>query len=271
MKIRKYLAVVAIAVAQARAARAVFVGRLAFYALLLVMYARIWQMIGRQGSLGAFGHGDLIWYLAVTEWIALSMPPIHTDIEADVRSGNISYLLPRPISYLWLRFAEALGTLLVRMLVLGVFGFGLALVLTRVPTPEGVSIGLPSGGVLALICGALTAVAAATLNLIFCALIGLSAFFIEDTSPVYWVWQKLSFVFGGLMFPLDIYPDTMRAIANATPFPSLLYAPGRIAIGAEPGFVWHTTLVLAAWMVFGVLCAQFAFQRALKALEINGG
>ncbi len=271
MTLRKYWSVVSIAVAQARAARAVFVGRLAFYALLLVMYARIWQMVGRQGSLGVFGHGDLIWYLAITEWIALSVPPIHTDIEADIRSGNVAYLLPRPISYLWLRFAEAFGTLLVRMLVLGVFGFGLSLLLTRGATPDGSSIGLPSGGVLGLICGALTAVAAATLNLIFCALIGLSAFFIEDTSPVYWVWQKLSFVFGGLMFPLDIYPDTLRTVANATPFPALLYAPGRIAIGAGAGFIGRTSLVLAAWTVFGVLCAHFAFRRALKSLEVNGG
>jgi ABC-2 type transport system permease protein len=250
MKLGKYLAVVGIAIAQANAARMAFVGRLAFYAVLLVMYARIWHMVGRQGSLGVFGHGDLIWYLAVTEWIALSLPPLVSEIETDVRSGNIAYLLPRPISYLWLRFSEALGTMLLRMLVLGVFGFGLALLLSA--ATEGAGSGLPSGGVLALICGALTAVVAAALNLIFCAIIGLSAFFIEDTSPVYWVWQ-------------------MRALADATPFPSLLYAPGRIAIGAEPAFVWRSVIVLAAWTLFAVLCAHFAFRRALKALEVNGG
>lgn len=271
MTIRKYLAAVSIAIAQARAARSAFVGRLGFYAILLVMYARIWEMVGRQGSLGVFGHGDLIWYLAVTEWITLSAPPLHTDIEADIRSGNIAYLLPRPVSYLWLRFSEALGTMLARMLVLGIFGIGLSVLLTRSSSADGVTAVLPSGGLLALICGALTAVVAATLNLIFCAIIGLSAFFIEDTSPIYWVWQKLSFVFGGLMFPLDIYPPVMRSIANVTPFPSLLYAPGRIAIGAEPAFVWRSVLMLAAWTVFGVLCAHFAFRRALKALEINGG
>lgn len=269
MKIGKYLAVVSIAIAQAKANRAAFVGRLGFYALLLVMYGRIWHMVARQGGLGAFGHGDLIWYLAVTEWIALSLPPLVTDIESDIRTGNISYLLPRPISYLWLRCSEAWGTLLARMLVLGVFGFGLSYLLTGMS--DGSPMGLPGGGPLALICGALTAVVAATLNLIFCAIIGLSAFFIEDTSPVYWVWQKSSFVFGGLLFPLDMYPSSLRTIANATPFPSLLYAPGRIAIGAEPTFIWRSLLVLAAWTVFGVLGAHFAFRRALRGLEVNGG
>jgi ABC-2 type transport system permease protein len=269
MKIGKYLAVVSIAIAQAKAARAAFVGRLAFYALLLVMYARIWHMVGAHGPLGGFGHGDLIWYLAVTEWIALSQPAIVSEIEADIRSGNIAYFLPRPISYLWLRISEAVGTLLVRMLGLGVFGCGLSFLLTRAAAGSGT--GLPSGGLPALICGALTAVVAATLNLIFCAIIGLCAFFLEDTSPIYWVWQKLSFVFGGLMFPLDMYPGPMRAIADLTPFPSLLYGPGRIAVGAEPAFIGHTVMVLAGWTVFGVLAARFAFRRALKALEVNGG
>ena len=262
MNLRKYRAVISIAMAQALTGRAVFVGRVVFYAILLVMYGRIWDLVGQKGSLGRFGRGDLVWYLALTEWIALSLPPIHLEIEADVRSGNVAYLLSRPISYFWLRFAEGLGTLLVRMLILAGFGFGIAYALSG---------GLPAGGALALVCGALTAVVAATLNLIFCGVIGLSAFFIGDTSPVYWVWQKLAFVFGGLMFPLDMYPSSVRAIANATPFPSLLYAPGRIAIGAEPAFVWQTALVLAGWLLVAVVSAHFAFRRALKSLEINGG
>ncbi|HEX7450631.1 MAG TPA: ABC-2 family transporter protein [Polyangiaceae bacterium] len=262
MNLRKYRAVVAMAMAQTLAARAVFVGRVAFYAILLTIYGRIWELVGQRSPLGRFGRADLVWYLAITEWIALSLPAIHLEIEADVRSGNVAYLLSRPISYFWLRFAEGLGTLLVRMLILGLFGFGIAYLLSG---------GLASGGLLALVCGALTAVVAATLNLIFCAIIGLSAFFTEDTSPLYWVWQKLAFVFGGLMFPLDMYPEAVRTVANATPFPSLLYAPGRIAIGAEPAFLWQTTLVLLGWLVVAVVSAHFAFRRALKTLEINGG
>jgi ABC-type uncharacterized transport system permease subunit len=105
---------------------------------------------------------------------------------------------------------------------LGVFGFGVSWLLSGVA--EGSRAGLPSGGLPALICGALTAVVAAMLNLIFCATSGLCAFFLETTSPLYWGWQKLGFAFGGLMFPLDTYPDTLRGTALATPFPSLLYA-----------------------------------------------
>ena len=46
------------------------------------------------------------------------------------------------------------------------------------------------------------------------AAIGLSAFWIVDTSPVYWIWQKLAFVLGGLLLPLELYPDWLRALAR---------------------------------------------------------
>jgi ABC-2 type transport system permease protein len=262
MKLSKYRAVVAIATQQALAARAVFLGRAAFYAVLLVMFARIWQIVGEKGALGTFGRADLLWYLALTELIVLSIPPVHTEIEADIRSGNIAYLLTRPISYFWMRFAEAWGALLMRMAVLAPIGFTIAFALGGE---------LPRGGGFALLCGALMAVVAATLSLLFYAIIGLSAFFIEDTSPVYWVWQKLSFVFGGLMFPLDVYPRTLQRVASFTPFPSLLYAPGRIATGVPPAFLWHSILVLGMWLVIATAFAQLAFQQAQRSLELNGG
>lgn len=258
----KYWVVIANAAARARIERTVFVGRLAFYAVMLVIYARIWQMVGAQGQAEPFGRSELVWYLALTEWIALSVPPLHNEIEADIRSGNIAYYLPRPISYFWMRYAEGLGTLFVRMAVLLPLGFALAAVLSG---------GLPLGGALGLVCGALTALIAAGLQLLFLAIIGLSAFFIQDTAPIYWVWQKLSFVFGGLMFPLDLYPDTLQKVAGVTPFPWLLYAPGRVAIGAEPAFLWKTTLALATWLVISVFVGQVAYRRALKSLEFNGG
>ena len=268
MTLGKYWAALAISLRQANAARAAFFGRVVFYGVLIAMYARIWQIVGAHGSLGVFGHRDLIWYLALTEWIALSVPPLHLELENDVRTGAIAYFLPRPISYLWLRFSEALGTMLLRMALLGTFGFAVAWFLASDATSVGA---LPSGGALALVCGAFVAFLAALLNLVFSALIGLCAFFIQDTSPVYWVWQKLGFVFGGLLFPLELYPDSIRQVASFTPFPSLLYAPGKIAVGADAPFVWHSLLLLGMWGLIGVSSAHFAFGRARKSLEINGG
>jgi hypothetical protein len=33
-----------------------------------------------------------------------------------------------------------------------------------------------------------------------------ASFWLQEVAPVYWVWQKLLFVLGGLMLPLQVYP-----------------------------------------------------------------
>lgn len=159
-----------------------------------------------------------------------------------------------------LRAFEALGPFLVKVAVLGFFGFEFAFV---------PSDGLFGGPELSLVCGLFTAFVAATLNVIFSAMIGLSAFFIEDTSPVYWLWQKLGFALGGLIFPLDLYPDTVSHLACAPPFPSLLEAPARIAIGAGSPFIWPSGFVLGGWLVVAALSTHFTCRRALQALKPN--
>ncbi len=61
--------------------------------------------------------------------------------------------------------------------------------------------------------------------------IGLLAFWLQDVAPVYWVWQKLMFVLGGLMLPLELYPVFIQRAAAFTPFPTLLAAPASFMLG----------------------------------------
>jgi len=253
MKFAQYRAAFAIASPRANRARAAVLGRIALYTVLLAMYARIWQVVGARGSLGVFGHRDLIWYLALTEWVTLSIPPLRWDLESDAPGRAIAYFFSRPLSYSWLRFSEALGTMLLRMALLGIFGFTVAWLLASDATSVGA---LPSGGALALICGAFAALFAALLNLVFSTLIGLSTLLIQDTSSVDWFFEKLSFVFGG-PFPLAPYPDAFQHAAAVT--------PGKLALSADTAFVWRSLLLLGGWGLVGVGATHFGFGRARKS------
>ena len=136
----KYVAIGALSFRQRLDDRAVLVGRTLFYAVILLIYSRLWRaVLGAQGSaaLGdsALGQasGGYVWYLAVTEWIVLAQPGIHLDIEADVRSGDVAYQLSRPLSYVGAKLSAALGELGLRQLVLGAGGLGLAAFLLQLP------------------------------------------------------------------------------------------------------------------------------------------
>jgi len=85
------------------------------------------------------------------------------------------------------------------------------------------------------------------------------------------VWQKLLFVLGGLMLPLQLYPPLIQQLAAVTPFPSLLAGPASFVMG--PGVVAPAILVrrLVIWSCVTALATTWLFRRAVSNVTINGG
>src|SRR5262249_48474729 len=151
---------------------------------------------------------SLVWYLATTEWILLSVPQAHLDIQEAIRRGDVVYRLGRPASFVLGELASRLGFLALRAPVIGLAAFVGGFAFTRwTPPLSALAIVVPFG------------LAAAALMTALHVWIGLLAFWLQDVSPVYWVWQKLMFVLGGLMLPLGLYPEFIQKVAAVTPFP----------------------------------------------------
>lgn len=263
LRLAKYLAIAGAAVRRALAERAVLAGRVVFLGVILFIFSRVWETVIGAGPVAIAGAGktELIWYLAVTEWCVLSVPPSFLAIEAEVRSGDVACRLVRPVSYVGAQLAEAFGETALRLAVLGPAAAGFALVIAGGWPAE------PSGLLLALPLGVLSSVFA----VLAMAAIGLSAFWIVDTSPVFWIWQKLAFLLGGLLLPLELYPDWLRALARLSPFPAMLWGPGRMAFGFAPGAAFATFLELAIWCALAALGLAALSRRARRRLTVNGG
>ena len=258
---RKLFAIARTSLRQSLRARAALLGRMAFYAVILLVFSRLWQAIARSGALADSGPVELLWYLALTEWILLSVPALHLEIEADVRSGDIAYQLPRPVSYLAATLARSLGELAGRLATLAVAGALLAWALSGA---------LPAdlrGLLCALPIGALGAVAL----LLFHAMIGLGAFWLQDCTPIYWIWQKLAFVLGGLMLPLDIYPGWLRSVAELSPFAALIYAPASLALHFDAARSLQVAALATFWTLVCLGLLALLYRRALRVLDLNGG
>lgn len=257
----KYAAMLGVALRQGLTERGALVGRVAFYAAILLVFSRLWQVVLARGSVAGAGPVELLWYLALTEWVMLALPPLHLRIEADVRSGDIAYALPRPLSYLGARLAEAAGDWLLRALTLGIAGIALAWATSGAwpADSRGLLLALPLG------------VLAGWVGLVCYALIGLSAVWLQDVSPVFWIWQKLAFVLGGLILPLEIYPAWLQAVAGWTPFSALMHGAGRMAFGLDPVFAAEVAGRLVVWGALGALLLGWLYRRGLRVLDVNGG
>lgn len=263
----KYAALAALAFRQRLDERTTLIGRVMFYALILLIYSRLWEALLVGPDAAALGDhalgatpGSYVWYMAVTEWIMLAQPSVHFDIEADVRGGDVAYQLSRPLSYVGAKLAAASGELVLRWLVLAASGLVFARLLSgEWPSAPGLALALAAG------------VLASVVMLLAYVAVGLSAFWLHDCMPVYLIWQKLSFTLGGLMLPLGIYPPWLRAVAEHTPFSALLYGPGQLVVHPDSAAALRLLLTLSAWGAIGLGVVLLLEQRARRNLCLHGG
>ena len=101
--------------------------------------------------------------------------------------------------------------------------------------------------------------------------IGLLAFWTEETSSFALIFSRLTLVLGGVLAPLEIFPEPLRSIAQALPFSTILYGPSRTLVHFEPdrfvSLLWQQLITLAV----GSLILLAVYRVAIRRVNINGG
>lgn len=203
---------------------------------------------------------DTLWYLMMTETIELSRPRLGNIISEAVKDGSIAYFLNKPYDFLLYHFSTSMGNVLFRAIINIVLGG--SLVWWLVGRPPSV-LGWP----LVL----LTLLGAWTLDFCISAMIGLSAFVVEDISAFQWIYQKVAFVLGGLLIPIDFYPGWLQTICRLLPFSSMTYAPARLFVNPSVAAFLSVLGIQLAWLLSFGLLLNFAYHRSLAILSLNGG
>jgi len=231
--------------------------------VFLWVFAQLWrvtyQSVG-QPAISGLTYRETLWYLLLAETIVLSKPKLSTTIATTVKDGSVAYLLNKPYNFLLYQISIGLGDSVMQM------GFN-ALV-------GGTIVWLLVGSPPALWGWPLVLVAVIVAWLIdFCiaAIIGLAAFVTEEISAFEWIYQKITFILGGLLIPLDFYPDWLRSIALSLPFAYTIYGPARLFV--DPALSRFALLLAGqlAWLLLLGGLLTFLYRRGVTWLTINGG
>jgi ABC-2 type transport system permease protein len=256
----KYLAFASLGFRQARTEPGELLGRVVFFGLILGVFSAVWRAVAESGASVQRDPREMLWYIAMTEWVVMSAPLVFMQMEEDIRSGDVAYQIGRPASWLGARLAHGLGALAVRAPIMLVVACTAAWMFAGPPQrPGGLALAITFGLV------------AAVVVTVFHVAIGVVAFWLGDVAPAYWIWQKLLFVLGGLLLPLQFYPDLFVTIARLTPFPAFLGGPASLATQEPLMHAGVLALTLALWAVVGWVIARGAFERAVRRLQVNGG
>ncbi|MBI4473704.1 MAG: ABC-2 family transporter protein [Acidobacteria bacterium] len=185
-----------------------------FMGIILYIFAQLWRAVYAQVQserLGGLTLREMIWYLVITEAIMISTPRVSIEVDEDVRTGRLAVDLLRPVSYVLYRLGHTLGERLVRFFVNAVAGAAIAILLVG-------PLHLSASGMGMFM---LVLPLAFVLEFLGFFLIGLAAFWLENTSALTLIYSRAGMILGGMLMPVEVFPETWQWIVRALPFASI--------------------------------------------------
>jgi ABC-2 type transport system permease protein len=231
--------------------------------LFMWIFFQLWSVVfsaSGNKQLGGFSLRDAMWYFLLAETIELGRPRLARVITEQVKDGSIAYLLNKPYDFLLYQLSNGLGESLPRMGMLFILG---GILVWKMAGPPPALINWPIA--LIIIIGAWL------LHFCFNALIGLSAFITEETAPFEWIYQKFTFVLGGMLIPIEFYPLWLQKICISLPFAYMMYGPARIFVKPDLQLFLQILAGQVIWLTILGGCLVFTYARAMRRLAINGG
>ncbi|HET9946135.1 MAG TPA: ABC-2 family transporter protein [Actinomycetes bacterium] len=230
-----------------------------FYLLVSGILSALWRAAaGEHGDVAGYSAAALTWYVFTAEaaTCAINVRLIE-EVGDDIGSGSVAVEMLRPLPVVAVRLAAEVGRCTARLAVLLVPGATYAwIVVGPPPSTAGVVLAVPA------------LVLAVAVNLCLQHALAGAAFWLRDTRATWFLYQKLVFILGGMLLPLEVLPGVLREVAMVLPFMAMAYAPARLASGhVEPWLL----LVQAAWLVVLAAGAAAVFAAGQRRLQVVGG
>jgi ABC-2 type transport system permease protein len=185
-------------------------------------------------------------------------------IAADIKDGNISQFLLKPLDYLSYRFCLYLA--------------GRAIYTTVAILPVAVfTVYLREYFVLpdhfeALVMFIVSVGLAAMLQFFIAYSVALLAFWILDVSTLIFIQFAFEYLASGHLFPLDILPPTLAGVLRLTPYPYLTYFPVAVYLGRVTGHeLWTGLAIQTFWVLVGYAGARWIWSRGIRRYSAAGG
>ncbi|MBM4253959.1 MAG: hypothetical protein FJ146_18480 [Deltaproteobacteria bacterium] len=101
-------------------------------------------------------------------------------------------------------------------------------------------------------------------------LIGLMAFWLEETWVLRVMFLTITQFFSGAVMPLEVYPEYLQRLLMWTPFPYLTYAPVKIFMGEYQGDIMMGAGILSFWLGITALASLAVWRRGLRLYTAAG-
>jgi viologen exporter family transport system permease protein len=266
--VRKYWHVINVGIQNTLVYRVNFLFRSTFGLIPLVATISLWRTVyqSKEGDIAGYSLAQMIsYYLIVT--IVDALTAVYDDdwqIAGDIRDGNISQFLLKPIDYLTYRFCLFSAQRIIYTAVAFV-PVTLFIVLQRkyfVAPPDAATLGLFMVSI----------VLTAALQFLISYTLALLAFWLLEISTLIFIIFAFEYIAGGHLFPLDILPPSLSKALFFTPFPYQMFFPVSIYVGKVTGAAMYQGLLIQfLWVAAFYVLARVVWGRGIRKYSAVGG
>jgi len=266
--VRKYLHVLNIGIQNQLVYRANFLFRACFGLLPLIATISLWRTVysGQSGDVGGYTLAQMISYYLIVTIVDMFTAVSEDDwqIAADIREGNISQFLVKPIDYLKYRLCLFLA------------GRAIYTAVALVPTVLFILVQreyfVAPADLATVGWFTISIVMTALLQFFLSYAMALLAFWVLEVSTFIFILYAFEYAAGGHLFPLDILPPAMANVLSFTPFPYQLYFPVSIYVGKVSGAALYQGMIIQfLWVMAAYLFARFMWARGIRKYSAVGG
>jgi len=206
--------------------------------------------------------GVVVWTVALTQVFGVfTHYEVDRKIEQEVQSGQIAYRLLQPLPYPVIHLGLAFGFVCTQV----PFMLGSACLLTWILVG-----GVPTS-VAHILAGSGLFLGGMLLHFLMALCIGLLALRLEDVSGFRWIYQKAWIAFGGMIMPVQLFPDWLRTIVEVLPF-THLFSSAAATVVAFNSQNWLGSLVVQwSWIVVMLGVATLLYRDGVRRLAVQGG
>jgi ABC-2 type transport system permease protein len=239
-----------------------------FGLLPLAGFIFIWRAVFDEGSgeIGGYDYASMIWYFMLVLVVDNLVTPTEDEwqIASDIREGQISAFMIKPLNYLGYRISLFLSyrliysfiTIVPLALVFGWFHDYVVLPRHLITWPIFL----------------LSVCMAAAIAFLIAYTVALTAFWLLEISTLVFIIYSFEYFLSGHTFPIDIMPPWFQKILMFLPFPYEMFFPIQVFMEKVQGReLWTGLAIQATWVFLMWLASQWLWSRGLKKYQAVGG
>lgn len=240
------------------------IGFISFF-IMMYVFINLWQYVYQDESqlINGYSMNQMIWYVLITEvlWFGTRNRMLTNQISFDIKTGNIAYNINKPYNYVLYVIVRHLGEITLKLILFSVMGVLLGVTMVgEIPGFNIINIPLI---LVSILLGVL-------INSILRIAISVISFWIEDSTPFHWIYDKLILVLGTL-FPVEMFPKWIQPVIKCTPVFAVSYGPAKLVIDFSLEMFGKILIAQVIYLVVSCLILFTLYKEGAKRLNVNGG